>query len=262
MDSAAFDAYAQSYDHHFTNTAVGKLQRARVRSFFSRYVSGKKNILEVNCGTGEDAVWLACSGHSVLATDVSSHMIKIAESKADNKKIANLEFQQCHFRELGKFKNKKFDLLFSNFGGLNCVSPDQLRDISSVFSELVNKNGVLFLVIMGRKCRWEKFYFRQKNEQAKANRRLSTEAVQANVNGEKVDTWYFSPSEISSAFSAHFKTIATRPVGLFIPPSYLDNYFAGKKILLSMLNVLEKLFGNIQSFSDHADHYLIILEKK
>ena len=33
--------------------------------------NNKLNILELNCGTGEDALWFAKQGHKVLATDLS-----------------------------------------------------------------------------------------------------------------------------------------------------------------------------------------------
>ena len=35
----------------------------------------------MNCGTGEDARWLASQGMQVLATDISAPMIEVAQCK-------------------------------------------------------------------------------------------------------------------------------------------------------------------------------------
>ena len=59
-----FDREAASYDVDFTYTAVGKLQRKRVYHFLAKSLSEKPlQVLEINCGTGEDATWLASRGN-------------------------------------------------------------------------------------------------------------------------------------------------------------------------------------------------------
>ena len=70
----AFDHTAKSYDDAFTHTAIGKLQREMVWSYLEATFKDKfpSNVLELNCGTGEDAVFFARHGSKVLSTDVSS----------------------------------------------------------------------------------------------------------------------------------------------------------------------------------------------
>jgi hypothetical protein len=55
----AFDEYAVAYDGAFTFSSIGKLQRARVWKFLSQHCSPAihPQVLELNCGTGEDAAW-------------------------------------------------------------------------------------------------------------------------------------------------------------------------------------------------------------
>lgn len=59
--AAGFDAVAGDYDAAFTRTAIGLLLRGRVWRSLNLYTaqSTRMTALELNCGTGEDTVWLA-----------------------------------------------------------------------------------------------------------------------------------------------------------------------------------------------------------
>src|SRR3954447_11979042 len=66
--SSVFDAVADSYDAQFTHTTIGALMREVVwRRLGARFAAGSR-VLEMNCGTGEDALWMARRGVNVLAT--------------------------------------------------------------------------------------------------------------------------------------------------------------------------------------------------
>jgi ubiquinone/menaquinone biosynthesis C-methylase UbiE len=65
----AFDAIAADYDRRYTNNPTMRLMRRRVwKTLHARIAEGCR-ILELGCGTGEDAVFLAKSGCEVVATD-------------------------------------------------------------------------------------------------------------------------------------------------------------------------------------------------
>ncbi len=73
---------AESYDQTFTNTSLGRELRALVWERLSLLFTGGSHVLELNCGTGEDACWLAARGVLVTATDGSPRMLQRAEEKA------------------------------------------------------------------------------------------------------------------------------------------------------------------------------------
>ena len=80
-----FDELANSYDADFTSSVIGRMQRKRVWTVLTPLLneaSRSLNILEINCGTGEDALQLAGLGHRVIATDASEAMISLAREKA------------------------------------------------------------------------------------------------------------------------------------------------------------------------------------
>ncbi len=85
----AFDTIAEEYDTSFTNSIIGNAQREIVWSYLEKTLPKNKNlnILELNCGTGEDALWFAKKGHKVLATDISEKMLEITNDKLNQSNL-------------------------------------------------------------------------------------------------------------------------------------------------------------------------------
>ncbi|MBI3510216.1 MAG: class I SAM-dependent methyltransferase [Bacteroidetes bacterium] len=258
----AFDKYAANYDASFTETCIGKLQRKRVWRYLEKNISSTTHpeLLELNCGTGTDAEWLCRKGFLVTATDSSSGMIRAAEQKL---KSENIKIIQCDIRNVPKkFSGKKFDIIFSDFGGMNCLDPDSIQDAAEKMNDLLNGSGRLVMVIMGRNCKWEQFYFKRKKDMKNAYRRRNANAVEADIAGSKVATWYYSPEEIKKYFGKYFTVRNCKPIGIAIPPSYTRNYFQQHSFYLEMLNAAESILGKFSRLSDKADHYLIDLVRK
>ena len=79
-----FDIASAQYDTAFTFSKIGKAQRKMVFKYLNPILTQRQklSILELNCGTGEDAIRFAQLGHHVLATDISEGMINVAKAKA------------------------------------------------------------------------------------------------------------------------------------------------------------------------------------
>jgi ubiquinone/menaquinone biosynthesis C-methylase UbiE len=257
---------AADYDSSFTNTAVGKLQRTQVWKQIEKMLrkADSFDILELNCGTGEDAIHFASMGHKVIATDISEHMIAVATGKAHKEQPSQAPvFMTCSFNDVAKlFHDKKFDLIFSNFGGLNCISSADIEKLNSDTHTLLKPRGRCVMVIMGTQCCWERFYFFLKGNRKQAHRRQNNTSVMAATGSETTETWYHAPVLMKRIFRKNFNLLFTRPIGLFVPPSYLNPYFQKHTILLGLLRLLDKLFGGIALFSNFADHYIIAFQKQ
>lgn len=253
---ADFDAAALTYEETFTFSAIGQLQRKQVHSHLSGLTAGIKSVLEINCGTGEDALWLANRGIEVTAMDVSANMIAIAKNKSDA-----VNFEQADINNLyGDFEGSKFDMVFSNFGGLNCLNPAELHLFFFNAYRLLPVKGKLVLVLMPKSTFWERFYFLAKADFKNAFRRRYGSAV-ANVSGEKVETFYYNPGEIGAMASDYFRQTALKPIGFFVPPSYLEPVFAKRPKGLSRLQRIDYKIRNWSFLSRFSDHYLIAFEK-
>lgn len=106
--------------------------------------------LEIGCGTGTDAIWLAEQGFDVTACDVSEIAIGLAKEKLRGKNIP------CNFQVLDflaeKIGNKPFELVFDR-GFFHSYGSKKKRKkfAERVASNLVNEG--LWLTLVGSKDR-------------------------------------------------------------------------------------------------------------
>lgn len=262
--ATVFDSLAATYDADFTNSGIGKLQRERVWSFLTPLVTaGKRSlkILEINCGTGEDALRLATLGHRVIATDASGVMITKAKEKlGEANACLQISFEVCPFNQLkDRYADEQFDLILSNFGGLNCIGNAELAQLGRDLQALTKPTGHLFLVLMGNCCLWESGHYCIRGQFKKAFRRFS-DSNHFTSNGQSMAIHYYSPSKLRKSFAASFEFHLAKPVGLFIPPSYLEERFKNKPGKLTQLDRLEKKFG-YSFLASFADHYCAVFQK-
>jgi ubiquinone/menaquinone biosynthesis C-methylase UbiE len=73
---AYWDASAETYERDFAGTLTGQARRRAVWHELDGIFSAGQRILELNCGTGIDAVRLAERGVRVVACDISPRMIE------------------------------------------------------------------------------------------------------------------------------------------------------------------------------------------
>lgn len=259
-----FDHIASTYDSTFTNTQIGKYQRTLVYEFLTasyQNLEGKK-VLEINGGTGEDAQWLLDKKAILTFTDISPEMVDFAEqkSKSYNQPLSS---HVLDINELDKhYPKPTFDLVFSNFGGLNCLNEAELALFFKHASNALNPGGELILVIMPSFCAWETAYFLAKLQFTKAFRRRNKNGVNAHVEGKFVKTYYYSPKHIEDLTNHYFHAEEIKPVGFYIPPSYLEPFFKKRSKWLSRLWKKEKRIKKYRRLSFLSDHYYIRLSKK
>ena len=119
-----FETLAASYDRTFDGTDIGARMRARTRARLDTAFRPGQRVLELNCGTGEDALHLARRGIQVIATDASPAMLGEARRKIAAAGLSErVETRLLPIETIGDIAaSAPFDGAFSNFGGLNCVA--------------------------------------------------------------------------------------------------------------------------------------------
>src|SRR5262249_5643784 len=149
---APFDAVADTYDETFTMSRIGRAQRSAVTRELDRVFCPGQRILELNCGTGVDAIHLASRGVEVTACDSSPRMIAIARHKAARAWLnVPPDFHVLETEEIGTLSDTSqpagFDGAYSNFAGLNCV--EDLRSVSSDLARLLRPGAKAVLCLFG-----------------------------------------------------------------------------------------------------------------
>ena len=257
-----FDSLSVDYDDVFSNSNIGKAQRKRVWEHLEDCLASAEisRVLELNCGTGVDARWFSSKGCEVLATDVSPEMLKVA--KSNSPKGITINYKEMDLRDLHTLEEKGFDLVFSNFGGLNCVSRSELKNALSSCSEILNPGGALLTVVMPRFCLWESAYYASKRNLTKAVRRWSRSGDSFTVNGQSTNIYYYSPREMTELAMPHFECTYVKPIGALIPPSYCEKTFLGRSRVVNSLAWLESKLPHSSVTAAVADHFLIEFRKR
>lgn len=253
VNGAAFDEMAASYDESFTQTAVGQALRARVWSRLGKTFRATQRILELGCGTGEDALWLGRNGIEVVATDASARMIAIASQKLGLQKYgARVVFQCLRMEDLARLPDERsFDGSFSNFGAINCVA-----DLPKLVAEVARRlapGARLVWVVMGRHVPWEWIWFMARGKPAKAMRRYRRRG--ADWRGLKIA--YPTPKQLSAVLKPHFEVVRVSPLGWALPPTYAAGWLERSPGALAALTRLETLAHDWQALAGAADHYIL-----
>ena len=102
----AFSAQSGIFDEIYTGNTIVSYKRDRVRTHVLKYLKPNSSILELNSGTGEDAVYFAQHGHQVHATDISPGMQQQLRQKVERNKLEHLvSNEQCSYTQLHLLKN-------------------------------------------------------------------------------------------------------------------------------------------------------------
>src|SRR5437016_1424344 len=115
----AFDHVAARYDVDATNVELSRWLRVRVWERLAGLFKSGDRVLEIGCGTGEDAIWLAKRGIHVTASDASAAMLAEARRKARQEGVGDLiELRQLDLARAAAWDvpNSAYDGVTSNFG--------------------------------------------------------------------------------------------------------------------------------------------------
>jgi ubiquinone/menaquinone biosynthesis C-methylase UbiE len=258
----AFSAQSGVFDALYSGNTIVNYKRQRVRSHVLKYLQPNSNILELNSGTGEDAIFFAGMGHHVHATDISAGMQQQLTDKADNHGLSHLISNElCSFTQLHRLQNAgPYDHIFSNFAGLNCTG--DLNIVLLSFPPLLKSGGKATLVVLPKFCLWESLLMFKGKFKTATRRWFSKNGVKAHVEGTHFKCWYYNPSYIIDALKTTFNVLEVEGLCTIVPPSYLEDFAEKYPRVYRLLTVLEDSLKSTWPFRSIGDYYIITLEKK
>jgi ubiquinone/menaquinone biosynthesis C-methylase UbiE len=258
----AFSGQSVIFDDLYGANTIISYKRERVRSNVQKYLKPGSSILELNSGTGEDAIFFAGKGHQVHATDISPGMQQQLMLKVQKYQLGTMVSNElCSYTDLYNLKNKgPYDLVFSNFAGLNCT--DELDKVLASVSPLLKPNGLVTLVILPKFCLWETLLLFKGKFKTAFRRFFSSNGRAAHIDGNYFKCWYYNPSYITKRLIVQFDVLSIEGLCTIVPPSYLEG-FAEKHP--SVYNTLKKWEDRLKTkwpWRVMGDYYIISLRKK
>jgi ubiquinone/menaquinone biosynthesis C-methylase UbiE len=256
----AFDQLAKRYDDLFTRSLIGRAQRNAVWRVIAQTFRSGDHVLELNCGTGEDALFLAGKGVSVIACDASEQMIEYAQQRlCTEAPTTAVKFAQLPIEQIAEIRTEgAFDGVFSNFSGLNCVA--DLSQTAKDLATLLQPGAPLIICLSTRFCISEIIWFLIHGRAREAFRRCSGHAA-AKVGEFVVDVYYPTLPQLQKSFSPAFVMRSCVGIGISVPPSYVEPWIRKCPNLLRVMETIDKTLSACPGLRVIGDHMLISFER-
>lgn len=267
-DSAtAFNAAASRYDADaHTNLMMRWLRRESLR-YLARCFKEGDTVLEIGCGTGEEAIALAKRGIRVLATDASAGMIgvvndKLREDEALSSKITTRVLPAERLGVLlDEYGASSFNGAYSSLGPLNCVL--DLGAVAQTLAALIKPGGKIAISILNKYCVWETAWYIAALKPSLAFRRWSGHAHgTALPGGAPMPVYYWPVAHIENTFEPYFRIDTRHALPWTLPPTYAASFLERRPRLFAAMSRLESRTAHLWPFYKLGDHIHIQMTKK
>ncbi len=258
---AAFDRVAATYDADSTNVPLSRWLRAQLWERLAALFPPDSYLLELGCGTGEDAVWLAQRGVRVLTTDISPQMLALTAQKAAQHGVAHLiETRPLDFAhaESWTLPANAFDGVYSNYGALNCTKDWAV--LGNVLACAIRLDGYAAFSVIGRFSLWETLWHAAHAKFRTAARRWRGEST-AQIGGVAFPIYYPTARQFRKAFGAAWRLQTLHGWGVFLPPSDVYRALERRPRLMHLLCALERRFAHLPISAYLADHFWLALRR-
>ncbi len=253
----AFSLTAEKYDSFAEDHPHLSRLRGKVYQHLARMVPSGAKILELNAGTGTDAVYLAQHGYTVHATDIAPGMLARLKDKVERLSLGErLTFQKCSFTGLGAVAGAPYDAVFSDLGGLNCI-PD-LSPVIQSLPKVLRPGGVVTWVLMPPVCLWE-LGLAFTGQFGLAFRRLAPHGTRAHLEGRYFTVYYFTPRKVMSWFGQNYQVLALEGLSVITPTAESKNLARQRPRLYNLLSWFDDRLSTRPPWWGWGDFYILSL---
>ena len=259
---SAFTTQSVIFDELYAGNTIIKYKRERVRNHVLQFLLPGSSILELNSGTGEDALFFAQKGFKVHATDLSTGMQNELKRKVVLTGMEErVSTEICSYTQLGQLKNKgPYEHIFSNFAGLNCTN--ELDIVLASFNDLLKPGGTVTLVILPKFCLWETLLVFRGKFRTAFRRFFSSDGSKAHIEGVYFKCWYYNPSFIINQLKDQFNLLGIEGLCTIVPPSYIEGFAEKHPSVYRFLKDKEDKLKGSWPWKYIGDYYIVSLKKK
>lgn len=138
-------------DKNYWKNIYSKQSEGEQPSLFARYIVDNhvvenKNLIELGCGNGRDAIFFANANANVVAVDQCDNIIELLDHRFQ--KVGNLKFKCLDFTCMDDVT--KYDIVYSRFT-LHSISQSQEDGVLSWAYRNLNVGGCLCIEVRGQK---------------------------------------------------------------------------------------------------------------
>lgn len=272
--ATAYDAIAAGYDDLLEGDGW---MRSVLWSRYARLFRRGEKVLDIGCGTGTDALFLAGRGVAVTGIDVSPAMVEILREKAAQPGAQAsspapglagqrsvpygqglLDARVMDLAEIASLESGGFDGVVSAFAGLS-TTPD-LTPFARDAARLLRPGGRMVVHMLGRLSLWERLGALQRGGWQAARMVGAAREREFTIGGTSVRHYLYLPHDAYRRFfEPHFVLTDTFSLGCLRPPHTVRRV---PLPLAKALGKLEPVLGRRRPFLNWGRFFILEMTKR
>lgn len=260
--AVAYNRYARHYDSLLSENRINAYMRKSMMHLQRLTFQPGERLLELGCGTGDEALALADHGCEVLGIDPSAEMIGIAQEKASSHRSGGrVSFHVGHARELRRVlaseSENAFDGAYSSFA---LSYEKDLGEVRQTLARLLRPGATLLVASMNRLSAVEWVMAMASLHPQLAGRRLRPWTVHK-VGTVQTRLYCRTPFELRRAFQPGFRVEKSRALPALLPPHYANRVLRRWPGLLDTIEKVDSRVASFALFRSIGDHNVIWMRR-
>ena len=229
--AVAYDTIAATYDEQVRGD---EWMRRTLWDAYLRLFRPGQHILDISCGTGIDAIFLARRGIRVTGIDISPGMIAQLTAKVAQSQLSDrVEAHVLDYADLDRWRDRRFDGLIAAFAGLSTAP--ELAPFAANAARLLRPGSPVVIHLLNRFSLWEWFSLLAHRRWTDARQLPHQRERTFPIGGQPVCHHLWWPDEAARAFGPHFEVRRIYALGVLRPPHTL------RRIPPALVATLERL---------------------
>lgn len=255
--TAAYDKIARRYDDIPNENRINAFMRqVSLGTLTSTFRPGQR-VLELGCGTGEEALALATAGMVVVATDPSEQMIAIAREKAARLgQTGRVQFLCLPARELDKVTQTVGGLFDGAYASFSLGYEPDLSAVAKPLHRCLKPHAIFLATVPSRVCLVELLIALLAFRPGLAGNRLKPWHGHK-VGAHKVPIRTYTRSSLALAMFPLFQLERVEALPAVVPPPYMNRVYCKMEGLANQLERLDERVRKLPPFRALGDHLLV-----
>jgi len=252
----AYEAAAPDYDRQVQGDGW---MRNVLWDRYVRLFSAGQTVLDLGCGTGIDAVFLAQRGIRVMGIDASPAMIAQSRAKLAAAELEDLvDIRVMDIARVGSLPQAGFDGIICAFATLSSTA--DLDGFAASAARLLVPRGILVVHLLNRWSLWE-WLGLVRSSRFGAARRLGRDPVRNfMIGGRRVPHYlYHLGATYARFFQPRFALRRAYGIGILRPPHTVQQI---PPVIVAGLDRLERPLRRVRPFRDWGRFFVLELERR
>jgi SAM-dependent methyltransferase len=252
----AYDAAAPDYDRQVQGDGW---MRQVLWDRYARLFSAGQTVLDLGCGTGIDAIFLAQRGVRVVGIDASPAMIAQSRTKLAAAALEDrVDLRVTDIARIGSLPEAGFDGIICAFAALSTTP--ELDEVAASVARLLVPRGMLVVHLLNRWSLWE-WLGLVRSSHLRAALQLGRNPVRNFIIGGRTVPHYMHQrgSAYAHFFESRFALRRAYGIGVLRPPHTVQRI---PSVIVGGLDRLERPLRGLWPFRDWGRFFVLELERR